>query len=70
MSLLEEGAIDSIPILILDPKGKMGNMLLTFLGLNPEEFLPRIDNDEAARSKHSPEEFASSQAAAWKNGRL
>lgn len=40
ISLLEEAAIDSIPSIIIDPKRDITNLLLTFLNLSPEEFLP------------------------------
>jgi DNA helicase HerA-like ATPase len=39
-SLLEEAAIDSIPAIIIDPKGDMTNMLLNFPNLSPEDLLP------------------------------
>lgn len=38
IGLLEEAAIDKIPALIIDPKGDVGNLLLTFPDLNPEDF--------------------------------
>ncbi len=41
--LLEEAAIDGIPALIIDPKGDMGNLLLSFPRLQPPEFRPWID---------------------------
>ena len=33
LSLLEEAAIDNIPAIIIDPKGDLGNLLLTFPSL-------------------------------------
>ena len=30
LSLLEEAAIDGIPVIAIDPKGDLGNLLLTF----------------------------------------
>ena len=36
IALLEEAAIDSIPAIIIDPKGDLGNLLLTFPNLAPE----------------------------------
>src|SRR5207344_3501343 len=38
IGLLEEAAIDGIPALIIDPKGDMANLLLTFPKLNAEAF--------------------------------
>ena len=58
IALLEEAAIDGIPALVLDPKGDMGNLLLTFPTLSPSEFRPWIDEDEARRQGLSPDDFA------------
>ncbi|MCC6591407.1 MAG: ATP-binding protein [Bryobacterales bacterium] len=68
ISLLEEAAIDGIPALIIDPKGDLGNLLLTFPNLTGEEFLPWINPEDAARKGMAPAEFAASQAELWKNG--
>src|SRR6187431_669196 len=43
ISLLEEAAIDSIPAIIIDPKGDLSNLLLTFPKLEPGDFEPWID---------------------------
>ncbi len=68
ISLLEEAAIDGIPALIIDPKGDMTNLALTFPGLSPQEFLPWINKDEARKKNLSETEFASQQADLWKTG--
>ena len=68
VGLLEEAAIDGIPALIIDPKGDLGNLLLAFPGLQPAEFRPWVDPDEAARQGLSVDEFAARTAADWKNG--
>jgi phage host-nuclease inhibitor protein Gam len=68
IDLLEEAAIDGVPSLVIDPKGDLGNLLLTFPSLSPEEFRPWIDEDEARRHDKSPDEWAAAQAEAWKNG--
>src|SRR6478752_1029136 len=49
LALLEEAAIDGIPALVIDPKGDLGNLLLTFPALAPSDFRPWIDEDEARR---------------------
>ncbi|MCA9055406.1 MAG: DUF87 domain-containing protein, partial [Planctomycetaceae bacterium] len=61
VSLLEEAAIDGIPSLIIDPNGDMGNHLLSFPELQPADFRPWVDKDEAARKGMSPEEFAANR---------
>ena len=38
LCLLEEAAIDHVPAIIIDPKGDMTNLLLTFPELRPEDF--------------------------------
>jgi hypothetical protein len=68
ISLLEEAALDGIPALVIDPKGDLGNLLLQFPALRPEDFLPWVSEDEARQAQQSPEEFASAQAAMWQKG--
>ncbi len=68
LSLLEEAAIDKIPALVIDPKGDLANLLLTFPELRPADFAPWIDPDAAARAGVSPEEFAAKQAETWRDG--
>src|SRR5262245_65917226 len=36
INLLEEAAIDGIPAIVIDPKGDLSNLLLTFPDLKPE----------------------------------
>lgn len=68
IGLLEEAAIDGIPALIIDPKGDLGNLLLTFPELRPEDFRPWINEDDARKKNLSADEFAAKQAELWKNG--
>lgn len=68
LSLLEEAAIDNIPAIIIDPKGDLGNLLLTFPSLKAEDFLPWINEDDARKKGQSPLDFANGQADLWKRG--
>ncbi len=68
VSLIEEAAIDGIPAIIIDPKGDLGNLALTFPELKPNDFLPWINPDEANNKGLTPEEYARKQAAMWKKG--
>ncbi|HEX6949943.1 MAG TPA: ATP-binding protein [Nitrospira sp.] len=68
LSLLEEAAIDNIPAIIIDPKGDLANLLLTFPTLKGEDFLPWINEDDARKKGMAPGEFASAQAELWKKG--
>ena len=68
LGLIEEAAIDGIPVIAIDPKGDLGNLLLTFPELNTSDFRPWIDEDEARRQGQSPDDFAGAQARAWREG--
>jgi hypothetical protein len=68
IGLLEEAAIDGIPAIVIDPKGDLGNLMLTFPDLKAEDFAPWINLDEAQRKGISPEEYARQQAALWQKG--
>jgi len=68
IDLLEEAALDKVPVILIDPKGDMTNLLLQFPDLLPENFLPWIDRDAARRKEKSPEELAADTASMWKNG--
>ncbi|MDB5390023.1 MAG: hypothetical protein JWM11_5669, partial [Planctomycetaceae bacterium] len=68
LSLLEEAAIDGIPAICIDPKGDLGNLLLTFPDLLPSDFRPWVDAADAARNGLSPDEYARHVAATWKAG--
>ena len=68
IDLLEEAAIDGIPALVIDPKGDLGNLMLTFPSLSAAEFRPWIDEDEARRAGTSADEHAAAEAAKWRKG--
>ena len=65
---LEEALRAGIPTLILDPKGDMANLLLSFPGLSPAEFRPWVDEAAARRDGKTPEEAAADAAGAWSKG--
>jgi len=68
LSLLEEAAIDGVPAICIDPKGDLGNLLLTFPNLAPADFEPWVDAGEAARKGQSVSQYAAATADAWKKG--
>jgi len=68
LALLEEAAIDGIPAIIIDPKGDLGNLLLTFPELQPGDFAPWVDPAEAARKQISPADLAQQTAQRWQAG--
>jgi hypothetical protein len=68
IGLIEEAAMDRIPVIAIDPKGDLGNLLLTFPQFRGKDFEPWVDPRAAADKGQTVEEFAADQAAAWKNG--
>jgi hypothetical protein len=68
LALLEEAAIDNIPAIIIDPKGDLGNLMLTFPSLKGEDFQPWINEDDARKKGLSPADYAKSQAELWTKG--
>ncbi|MEM2100509.1 MAG: DUF87 domain-containing protein [Thermoproteota archaeon] len=68
ISLIEEAAIDNVPAILIDPKGDVTNLLLTFPSLQGQDFLPWINEEDARKKGLSPEEFAEQQAALWREG--
>src|SRR4026208_155667 len=65
LSLLEEAAIDNIPALVIDPKGDLANLLLTFPELRGSDFEPWVNPDEARKKGVAPGEVAAQQAGLW-----
>lgn len=68
LGLLEEAAIDGIPAIVIDPKGDLANLMLTFPQLRGEDFAPWINEDDARKKGLSPGDFAAQQAELWKKG--
>ena len=58
IGLIEEAAIDGIPTIAIDPKGDLGNLLLTFPNLAPADFAPWVEEGASAEEA----------AAAWSKG--
>lgn len=68
VDLIEEAALDGIPTLVIDPKGDLANVLLSFPDLAAADFLPWIEPDAAAREGISVEELARRTADKWAAG--
>ena len=68
LGLLEEALIDNIPVIAIDPKGDLPNLLLTFPKLAAEDFLPWVDGQEAVAAGLTREQFAARQAELWRKG--
>ncbi|HEX7464102.1 MAG TPA: hypothetical protein VF382_04300 [Actinomycetota bacterium] len=68
LGILEEAVLSGIPVLAIDPKGDVTNLLLHFPDLSPDDFLPWINEGDAARKGQTPEAFAAETAERWKAG--
>jgi len=68
LALIEEAAIDGIPAILIDPKGDLANLLLTFPALKPEDFRPWVNEDDARRKNLSGDDYARQQAELWQKG--
>jgi hypothetical protein len=68
IALLEEALIDGIPVIAIDPKGDLGNLMLTFPELRPADFAPWIDPGAATRQALSTEALAEKTAQQWSDG--
>ncbi len=68
ITLLEEAAIDGIPAIIIDPKGDLCNLLLTFPNLTPQDFEPWVNEGDAQKQNLSIADYAAQQATRWKEG--
>ena len=68
IALIEEVLRQGVPVLAIDPKGDLGNLLLLFDDLAPASFEPWIDPDAARREGQDVKAAAAETAAAWKKG--
>lgn len=68
VALIEEAAIDGVPVLAIDPKGDLANLALTFPDLEPADFEPWVDPAAAARAGMDLQAFAADQAQRWRKG--
>ena len=68
LDLLEEAGLDRIPALVIDPKGDIANLLLTFPELRAQDFRPWIDESQAHREGLSADAFAEKEAKKWTAG--
>src|SRR5215207_1647997 len=66
--LIEEALRAGIPTLLIDPKGDLTNLCLTFPDLAPTDFAPWVNEGDARKAGHTVAEFAAAQATAWSDG--
>ena len=68
VGILEEAAMDNIPVIAIDPKGDLGNLMLTFPDFKAASFRPWINEQQATNQGQTADEYAAAQAALWKKG--
>ena len=68
VGLIEEALLDGVPALVIDPKGDLSNLRLTFPDLTAEQFRPWINDDDARRAGLDADAFAAREAARWREG--
>ncbi len=68
IGLIEEVLRAGLPALLIDPKGDLTNLCLTFPALAPADFRPWIDEAQAKSAGVTPDDFAAQQATLWKDG--
>lgn len=68
IALLEEAMIDNIPSFVIDPKGDLTNLALSFSKLKADEFAPFIDENEMQTLGISRKNLAEQEAQIWQNG--
>lgn len=68
LDLLEDTLLQGIPIIAIDPKGDLGNLLLTFPDLAPDDFEPWLDPASVERAGGDSAALAASTAETWRKG--
>ena len=68
IDLVEEAAIDGIPVIAVDLKGDLLNLALTFPELSPGDFRPWLDPAEMARRGMTVADGARAEADRWREG--
>jgi hypothetical protein len=68
ITMLEEAILDNVPAIIIDPKGDITNLLLTFPDLKPEDFAPWVNMDDARRAGLDVPSYSADTANRWRDG--
>ncbi len=68
IDLIEEALIDGLPAIVIDPKGDIANLVLTFPDANPANFAPWVSAEEAAEKGIDTQTLAAQVAERWKSG--
>jgi len=68
ISILEEAALAGVSSIVVDIKGDMGNLMLSFPELTGNTFLPWVSESEAVQKGLSKDAYAASEAQKWREG--
>jgi hypothetical protein len=66
--LIEECLRAGIPTILIDPKGDLTNLCLTFPNLAADDFEPWVNEGDAQKAGVSVADFAAQQAKTWSEG--
>ena len=66
--LIEEVLSAGVPCILIDPKGDLTNLALTFPNLAPGDFQPWVNEGDAQKAGLSVADFAAQQAKIWEDG--
>ncbi len=68
VGLIEETLRQGVPVLAIDPKGDLADLLLLFKNLDGPSFAPWVDPEAARRAGKTQASLGEETAAAWKKG--
>jgi hypothetical protein len=68
VDLIEEALLDGLPVIIVDPKGDIANLALTFPDAKPSDFEPWVSAEEAAEKGIDTVALAAQVAQRWQAG--
>ncbi|HLF25488.1 MAG TPA: DUF87 domain-containing protein [Anaerolineae bacterium] len=68
IDLIEEALIDGLPALIIDPKGDISNLILTFPDATPADFASWVSAEEAFEQGIETQALAAQVAERWRSG--
>ena len=68
IDILEEAAIDGVPVIAIDPKGDLANLALGFPEMRPSDLEPWVSEDEARLQGISVQQLAEQCAGNWRQG--
>ena len=68
IGLLEEALIDNIPVIAIDPKGDLPNLMLNFPQLQADDFMPWVNEQDAVNAGLTRQQYSKKQADLWRKG--